>query len=126
MNENDETALAVDVKRELAAKVARGMFQPVARHLRTDIAEDRLAEGIAMAFELYAKSVAEGGRAANGKSRRGRTPTTSHSSCRSGRGVRAGGYRSGTHPVVDVQAVVDERLGDRGTVADIGSSGLSI
>jgi len=30
-------------------KVARGMFQPVARHLRTDIAEDRLAEDIAMA-----------------------------------------------------------------------------
>jgi hypothetical protein len=58
MNENIETV--VDVKREFAAKVARGMFQPVARHLRTDIAEDRLAEGIAMTFELYAKSVAEG------------------------------------------------------------------
>jgi len=60
MNENNETALAVDVKREFAAKVARGMFQPVARHLRTDIAEDRLQEGVAMAFELYAKSVAKG------------------------------------------------------------------
>ena len=48
------------MKRELAAKVARGMFQPVARHLRTDIAEDRLTEGIAMAFETYAKSVAKG------------------------------------------------------------------
>jgi len=47
MNENIETV--VDVKREFAAKVARGMFQPVARHLRTDIAEDRLAEDIAMA-----------------------------------------------------------------------------
>jgi hypothetical protein len=60
MNENNETALAVDVKREFASKVRRGMFSPVARHLRTDIAEDRLAEGIAMAFELYAKSVAKG------------------------------------------------------------------
>jgi hypothetical protein len=60
MNENIGTALAVDVKREFAAKVARGMFSPVARHLRTDIAEDRLAEGIAMAFELYVKSVAKG------------------------------------------------------------------
>jgi DNA-directed RNA polymerase specialized sigma24 family protein len=60
MTNNNETALAVDVKREFAAKVARGMFSPVARHLRTDIAEDRLAEGIAMAFELYANSVAKG------------------------------------------------------------------
>jgi hypothetical protein len=60
MNEMNETALAVDVKRSFAAKVARGMFLPVARHLRSDIQEDRLAEGIAMAFELYAKSVADG------------------------------------------------------------------
>jgi hypothetical protein len=60
MMNNIETALAVDVKRSFAAKVQRGMFQPVARHLRTDIAEDRLAEGIAMTFELYAQSVARG------------------------------------------------------------------
>jgi len=60
MNQMNETAIAVDVKRSFAAKVARGMFQPVARHLRSDIQEDRLAEGIAMAFELYAKSVADG------------------------------------------------------------------
>ncbi len=60
MIEMNETAIAVDVKRSFAAKVQRGMFNPVARHLRTDIAEDRLAEGIAMAFELYAKSVAKG------------------------------------------------------------------
>jgi DNA-directed RNA polymerase specialized sigma24 family protein len=32
----------------------------VARHLRTDIAEDRLAEGIAMTFELYKNSVEKG------------------------------------------------------------------
>jgi hypothetical protein len=55
-----EIETMVDVKRAFAAKVARGMFQPVARHLRSDIAEDRLAEGIAMAFELFAKSAAAG------------------------------------------------------------------
>jgi hypothetical protein len=60
MNQNTETM--VDVKRAFAAKVARGMFNPVARHLRSDIAEDRLAEGIAMAFELYKNSTAQGQR----------------------------------------------------------------
>jgi hypothetical protein len=50
----------VDVKRSFALKVARGMFQPIARHLRQDIAEDRLAEGIAMTFELYKNSVEKG------------------------------------------------------------------
>ena len=58
MNHMNETP--VDVKRSFALKVARGMFQPIARHLRQDIAEDRLAEGIAMTFELYAKNAAEG------------------------------------------------------------------
>ena len=58
MNEIDE--IPIDVKRSFALKVARGMFNPVARHLRQDIAEDRLAEGIAMTFELYAKNAAEG------------------------------------------------------------------
>jgi hypothetical protein len=60
MNQMNETAIAVDVKRAFAAKVARGMFQPVARHLRSDIAEDRLAEGIAMTFELYARNATQG------------------------------------------------------------------
>ena len=46
MHQMNETALAVDVKRSFAPKVQRGMFRPVARHLRADIAEDRLAEGI--------------------------------------------------------------------------------
>jgi hypothetical protein len=36
------------------------MFAPVARHLREDLVEDRLAEGIGMAFEQYVNSVAEG------------------------------------------------------------------
>ena len=58
MNEINETP--ADVKRSFALKVARGMFQPVARHLRTDVAEDRLAEGIAMAFEMYKNSVEKG------------------------------------------------------------------
>ena len=52
--------IVVDVKRSFAAKIQRGMFNPVARHLRTDIAEDRLAEGIAMTFELYKNSVEKG------------------------------------------------------------------
>ena len=58
MNQTNE--IVVDVKRSFAAKIQRGMFNPVARHLRTDIAEDRLAEGIAMTFELYKNSVEKG------------------------------------------------------------------
>ena len=52
-------APAVDVKHLFAAKVRRGIFRPVARHLREDLVEDRLAEGIGMAFEQYMHSVAE-------------------------------------------------------------------
>jgi len=53
-------APAVDVKHLFAAKVRRGIFRPVARHLREDLVEDRLAEGVGMAFEQYMHSVAEG------------------------------------------------------------------
>src|ERR1019366_4592419 len=53
-------APAVDVKHMFAAKVRRGIFRPVARHLREDLVEDRLAEGVGMAFEQYVKSVGEG------------------------------------------------------------------
>jgi len=60
MDDTNETGTMVDVQRTFAAKVRRGMFNPVARHLRTDIAEDRLAEGIAMTFELYKTSVERG------------------------------------------------------------------
>ena len=60
MNQSNETALAVDVKQSFADKVARGIFNPVARHLREDLVEDRLAEGIGMAFEQYANRAARG------------------------------------------------------------------
>jgi predicted RNA polymerase sigma factor len=60
MNQVNETALAVDVSDAFAAKVRAGMFAPVARHLREDLMEDRLAEGIGMAFEQYVTGAAEG------------------------------------------------------------------
>jgi DNA-directed RNA polymerase specialized sigma24 family protein len=53
-------AATADASREFARKVEKKMFAPVARHLRKDLVEDRLAEGIGMAFEQFAKSVAEG------------------------------------------------------------------
>ena len=53
-------AATADVRREFARKVEKKMFAPVARHLREDIAEDRLAEGVGMAFEQYVHSVTEG------------------------------------------------------------------
>jgi hypothetical protein len=56
----NEAAVAVDVKDLFAAKVRAGIFAPVARHLREDLAQDRLAEGVALTFQMYAKSVAEG------------------------------------------------------------------
>jgi hypothetical protein len=48
------------VSNAFAAKVRAGMFNPVARHLREDLVEDRLAEGIGMAFEQYINRAAEG------------------------------------------------------------------
>lgn len=60
MNTTLPAARAVDVKHMFAAKVRRGIFRPVARHLREDLVDDRLAEGIGMAFEQYMHSVAEG------------------------------------------------------------------
>jgi hypothetical protein len=60
MNTTMMPAAAADVRREFARKVEKKMFAPVARHLREDLVEDRLAEGIGMAFEQYMHSVAEG------------------------------------------------------------------
>jgi DNA-directed RNA polymerase specialized sigma24 family protein len=54
------TAATADVRRDFAEKVERKIFAPVARHLREDLVEDRLAEGIAMAFQQYVTSVANG------------------------------------------------------------------
>jgi len=53
-------AATADVRRAFAEKVERKMFAPVVRHLREDLVEDRLAEGVGMAFEQYLRSVAEG------------------------------------------------------------------
>jgi hypothetical protein len=53
-------AATADVRKAFAEKVERKMFAPVARHLRADIAEDRLAEGVGMAFEQYLRSAARG------------------------------------------------------------------
>jgi hypothetical protein len=60
MNQMNETTLAVDVGDAFAAKVRAGIFNPVARHLREDLVDDRMAEGIGMAFEQYITRAAEG------------------------------------------------------------------
>ena len=44
-------APAADAKQMFADKVRYGIFRPVARHLREDLAEDRSAEGVGIAFE---------------------------------------------------------------------------
>jgi hypothetical protein len=51
---------AADVSRAFAEKVRAGIFRPIARHLREDLVEDRMAEGIGMAFEQYINRAAEG------------------------------------------------------------------
>jgi hypothetical protein len=51
---------AADVSQAFAEKVRAGIFRPVARHLREDLVEDRMAEGIGMAFEQYINRAAEG------------------------------------------------------------------
>jgi hypothetical protein len=60
MNTTMMPAATADVRRAFAEKVERKMFAPVVRHLREDLVEDRLAEGVGMAFEQYLRSVAEG------------------------------------------------------------------
>jgi hypothetical protein len=58
MNLTHETA--ADVSRAFAEKVRAGIFRPIARHLREDLVEDRMAEGIGMAFEQFINRAAEG------------------------------------------------------------------
>ena len=43
-----------------AAKVARGIFNPVARHLRDGLRDDRLAEGVGQTFEMYQRYAERG------------------------------------------------------------------
>jgi hypothetical protein len=51
---------SVSARDRFADKVARGIFKPVGRHLREDIREDRLAEGVALTFEMFARSAERG------------------------------------------------------------------
>ncbi len=44
-----------ELRSEFDSKFRRGIFKPVARHLSGPDAEDRLAEGIALVFEMYAR-----------------------------------------------------------------------
>ena len=57
---NMPSTVPVDVSLAFAKKVERGIFQPVARHLRDDLLEDRLAEGVGMAFVQFTRSCARG------------------------------------------------------------------
>jgi hypothetical protein len=60
MTDMNEAVTTADVKHMFEEKYRRGIFNPVARHLREDIAEDRLAEGIAMAFYQYKEKATDG------------------------------------------------------------------
>jgi hypothetical protein len=50
----------VSARDRFADKVAAGIFKPVGRHLREDIREDRLAEGVALTFEMFTRSAERG------------------------------------------------------------------
>jgi hypothetical protein len=45
------------VRDEFATKIQRGIFKPVARHLRAEIVEDRMQEGIAQMFQTYRRYI---------------------------------------------------------------------
>ena len=47
---------------QFAAKVARGIFNPVARHLKGPEAEDRLQEGLALTYESYRHYILDHGK----------------------------------------------------------------
>ncbi len=44
-----------EINQKFAEKVARGIFRPVIRHITGADPEERLAEAVALTFELYAK-----------------------------------------------------------------------
>jgi hypothetical protein len=56
------TVASCDVRDAFAQKVKRGIFDPVARHLGEDQRDERLAEGVALTFEKYAKEAEQGHR----------------------------------------------------------------
>ena len=59
MNTTIQAATA-NVRASFDQKVRNGIFAPVARHLREDLVEDRMAEGVSMAFAQYVRSVERG------------------------------------------------------------------
>jgi hypothetical protein len=56
----NEAAIAADANHLFETKYRRGIFNPVARHLREDLVEDRMAEGVGMAFEMFQKNAVRG------------------------------------------------------------------
>ena len=51
---------SVAARDTFAEKVAAGIFNPVGRHLREDIRDDRLAEGVALTFEMFMRYAERG------------------------------------------------------------------
>jgi hypothetical protein len=49
-----------EINQKFAEKVARGIFRPVIRHVTGNDPEERLAEAVALTFELYAKKARAG------------------------------------------------------------------
>jgi hypothetical protein len=60
MTDMNEAVTTADAKHKFEEKYRRGIFAPVARHLREDLVEDRMADAMGLVFQMYAKSVAEG------------------------------------------------------------------
>jgi hypothetical protein len=48
------------INEQFAEKVANGIFKPVIRHISGNDPEERLAEAVAMTFELYARKARQG------------------------------------------------------------------
>ena len=51
---------SVSARDSFGVKVAAGMFNPVARHLREDIRDDRLADGIGLTFVMFMRYAERG------------------------------------------------------------------
>jgi DNA-directed RNA polymerase specialized sigma24 family protein len=48
-----QTATAENIRESFEAKVRRGIFRPVARHLPESVREDRLHDAVCQTFEMY-------------------------------------------------------------------------